>query len=305
MSAPTSITEGNQIQLKDKVSIIEAKLSIMEANQIHITSKLSIIVGHIIIEMKQKKLDQLGQGFYFCYFCPYSQMRDSGVRQDLFHSFQLLRESMTAKHSHAHEAIEDLRNRLKVPQPVIPGCSLYPPPSCMLQSLTDWCTIQHDSVHATGEYLFTVDIVKVLEGIFADIIKWYLSDPWEKNADGAWVPKAMYSSSDGGQQYKCRRGSSSVESFHSKTNDVVHGTNSGDELVDMILQQKCGDINVKRAIALGVMPDGYDATSLPLMRDVNRAAQATGVTTRPYPHAEAYTSYDFGELQGYQWHVKR
>ena len=100
---------------------------------------------------------------------------DLGGRLDIWHSYQVIRQTFMPNHQMGHQSITMLSERFKVKHPRQASRFFYPPPAQMLAVLVEWALQFCDVIDVTGEFLFTVGTVKALERFMLDIISWFLS----------------------------------------------------------------------------------------------------------------------------------
>ena len=127
---------------------------------------------------------------------------DSGVRGDLFHLICLIKDSCTPGHPSWAKAQEELLLVFKIhhqadladwlatkagklatkqkkngePTKEPPVRYLMPPPHKLLPDFMAWATRHIDNIDATsGELLFTLETVRIVEATMKQIIKWYFS----------------------------------------------------------------------------------------------------------------------------------
>lgn len=105
---------------------------------------------------------------------------DLGVKWDIFHVIQLLRDTTRANHPTLTTAFEELKSAMFVPHPTDPVGSkrnLVPPPHVLLPRIKAWATKWTRSGFdaRTGQHIFTIDTYKCLKRMMRACVEWMLS----------------------------------------------------------------------------------------------------------------------------------
>eukprot|EP00798_Chlamydomonas_sp_ICE-L_P010981 gene10981-17752_t len=134
---------------------------------------------------------------------------DCGVRWDMYHGINVMRDSCRGNHPLIKEAFEELVDKL----------TWVDDHGAFQQWANKWST--HGLDHCTRLHIFSVDTYRLFDTFSKAIMLWFFSDPWVEQADGSYLPMEMYIEAKGGSDapelLSCKN-TSLVESRHSNSN---------------------------------------------------------------------------------------
>eukprot|EP00798_Chlamydomonas_sp_ICE-L_P002559 gene2559-2591_t len=242
---------------------------------------------------------------------------DSGVKGDSFHLVTCIKDSTSGNHPSWLVAQEELRAAIRMKhghdeQALVAGRGgnrktarvMYKPPKQMLEGVVNWAHRWQVAGVAvcSGEPLFTFETISVLKNVMNNIVKWRYSDPWILNpADNTYTPYNMYHQAKDGSE-RTLRNTSATESWHSASNDVSQGSNTGEELKGRYAMQRRFKWNVDKHVQLGAVKD-YGTYDYPQLLRIKKAQEKLHLNVEygDVPDPDPNQRPAFVEAQGYEW----